>query len=51
VGADDAEAIAAHLDRLAADRGEAERMGQAARGDAERHTWPRAVEVLVRPLV
>jgi glycosyltransferase involved in cell wall biosynthesis len=51
VGADDAEAVAAHLDLLAADRGEAERMGQAARRDAERHTWPRAVEVLVRPLV
>jgi glycosyltransferase involved in cell wall biosynthesis len=44
-----AEEMAAALDRLA-DRGLAERLGQAARTDAERFTWPQAVEALVRPL-
>src|SRR6185503_2979506 len=50
VGPDTAEAVAAHLDALAADRGRAERLGQAALRDAGLHTWDRAVEVLVRPL-
>jgi glycosyltransferase involved in cell wall biosynthesis len=50
VGPDTPEGVAAHLDALAADRGLAERLGQAAGRDAGLHTWDRAVEVLVRPL-
>jgi glycosyltransferase involved in cell wall biosynthesis len=50
VGPDKPDAVAAHLDALAADRGMAERMGQAARRDAAAHTWQSAVEVLTRPL-
>src|SRR6185436_6025150 len=50
VGGDTPEEVAAHLDALAADRGQAERLGQAARRDAALHTWDRAVEVLTRPL-
>ena len=49
VAAATAEAMAAALDRLA-DRSLAERLGEAARRDAERFTWPQAVETLVRPL-
>jgi glycosyltransferase involved in cell wall biosynthesis len=41
-------AMAAALDRLA-DRALAERLGQAARGDSEHHTWEHAVDALVRP--
>jgi glycosyltransferase involved in cell wall biosynthesis len=41
------EAMAAQLDRLAADPGLAERLGQAAREAARPHTWARAVERLV----
>jgi glycosyltransferase involved in cell wall biosynthesis len=43
----DALAMADAIDRLA-DRGLAERMGQAARADSDRFTWPAAVEALVR---
>jgi glycosyltransferase involved in cell wall biosynthesis len=50
VGADTPDAVAAHLDALAGDRGLAEKLGQVARHDAEQHTWDRAVEVLTRPL-
>ncbi|HYU42850.1 MAG TPA: glycosyltransferase family 4 protein, partial [Vicinamibacteria bacterium] len=50
VGPSTPEAVAGHLDALAADRGRAERMGQAAARDAAMHTWDRAVEVLARPL-
>jgi len=50
VGPDTPEAVAAHLDALSADRGLAERLGQAALRDASLHTWDRAVEVLARPL-
>ncbi|HEU5321154.1 MAG TPA: glycosyltransferase, partial [Methylomirabilota bacterium] len=42
------EAVAESLDRLARDRGLAERMGQAALAASAGHTWARAVEVLVR---
>jgi glycosyltransferase involved in cell wall biosynthesis len=41
-----ADALAAQLDRLA-DRGLAERLGQAAERGAREHTWERAVKVLV----
>jgi glycosyltransferase involved in cell wall biosynthesis len=41
------EAVAEGLDRLARDRSLAERMGQAALGEAARHTWARAVDALV----
>jgi len=44
------EGIAAALDRIAADRGLAERLGEGARSSAARFTWPAAVESLVRPL-
>jgi glycosyltransferase involved in cell wall biosynthesis len=50
VGPDSPDGVAAHLDALAADRGLAERLGQAARRDALLHTWERAVDVLARPL-
>jgi glycosyltransferase involved in cell wall biosynthesis len=43
-----AEALAARLDALAADRSVAERMGEAARSVAAAHTWARAVEALTR---
>jgi glycosyltransferase involved in cell wall biosynthesis len=43
-----AEALAARLDALAADRSVAERMGGAAREAAAPHTWARAVDVLTR---
>ncbi len=43
-----AEALAARLDALAADRSVAERMGDAARAAAAPHTWDRAVAVLTR---
>ena len=42
------EAMAERLDALARDRGQAERMGEAARAAAAEHTWPKAVEALVR---
>jgi glycosyltransferase involved in cell wall biosynthesis len=42
-----AEAVAGALDRLARDRGEAERMGEAARVAAAEHTWARAADALV----
>jgi glycosyltransferase involved in cell wall biosynthesis len=42
------QSVAAAIDRLATDRGLAERMGQAAREVALTHTWKRAVEHLVR---
>ena len=42
------EGIAAALDRIAADRGLAERLGEAARVSAARFTWPATVESLVR---
>src|SRR5262245_36096060 len=41
-----AESLAAALDRLAAEAGLAERMGEAARAAAAAHTWARAVDVL-----
>jgi glycosyltransferase involved in cell wall biosynthesis len=41
------ESLAEQLDALARDRGEAERMGQAALAAARDHTWERAVEFLV----
>jgi glycosyltransferase involved in cell wall biosynthesis len=44
------EAVAVHLDSLAADRGLAERLGTRAREDSLEHTWERAVDVLTRPL-
>jgi glycosyltransferase involved in cell wall biosynthesis len=43
-----AEALAARLDALAADRSVAERMGEAARESAAPHTWERAVAALTR---
>jgi glycosyltransferase involved in cell wall biosynthesis len=43
-----AEALAARLDALAADRSVAERMGEAARQAGAPHTWARAVDVLTR---
>ena len=48
VSAPTAEAIAAQLDALGRDRGLAERLGQAARRDADAHRWERAVEELLR---
>jgi len=41
------EALAGALDRLAGERGLAERMGQAAREVGASHTWSRAIEFLV----
>jgi glycosyltransferase involved in cell wall biosynthesis len=41
-----AEAMAEQLDRLAADRGLAERLGQAARVQSAEHTWENAVAAL-----
>jgi glycosyltransferase involved in cell wall biosynthesis len=49
VSAPTAEAVAAQLDALG-DRGLAERLGQAARRDAEAYRWERAVEELLRPV-
>jgi glycosyltransferase involved in cell wall biosynthesis len=43
-----AQALADRLDLLATDRSVAERMGEAARETAARHTWAQAVEVLTR---
>jgi glycosyltransferase involved in cell wall biosynthesis len=43
-----AEALAARLDALAADRSVAERLGEAAREAAAPHTWDRAVAELTR---
>jgi glycosyltransferase involved in cell wall biosynthesis len=43
-----AEALAARLDALAADRSAAERMGDAARSAAAPHTWERAAAELTR---
>jgi glycosyltransferase involved in cell wall biosynthesis len=43
-----AEAVAPELDALGRDRGLAERLGQAARRDAEAFRWERAVEELLR---
>jgi glycosyltransferase involved in cell wall biosynthesis len=40
------EAVADALDRVARDRGAAERMGEAAREVSAAHTWARAIEVL-----
>lgn len=42
------EALAARLDALATDRSVAERMGEAARETAARHTWAQAVDFLTR---
>ena len=42
-----AESVAGALDRLARDRGLAERLGEAALAASAAHTWPRAVEMLV----
>ena len=50
VGPPTPEGVAAMLDRVAADRGLAERLGAAAREKAGRFTWPATVESLVRPL-
>ena len=47
VAASTPEAMAAPLDRLAAERGLAERLGEAARRSAARFTWPATVESLV----
>jgi glycosyltransferase involved in cell wall biosynthesis len=44
-----AEAMAARLDLLARDRGQAERMGRSALAASAEHTWARAVEALVAP--
>jgi glycosyltransferase involved in cell wall biosynthesis len=44
------ESVAAQLDVLGRDKGQAERLGQAARRDAEAHRWERAVEELLRPV-
>jgi glycosyltransferase involved in cell wall biosynthesis len=44
------ESMAEQLDALAADRGRAERLGQAALAEARSHTWERAVEALTRPV-
>ena len=49
VSAPTAEAVAAQIDALG-DRGLAERLGQAARRDAEAYRWERAVEELLRPV-
>jgi glycosyltransferase involved in cell wall biosynthesis len=43
-----AESVAAQVDALGADRGLAERLGQAARRDADAHRWERVVEELLR---
>jgi len=43
-----AESVAAQIDALGADRGLAERLGQAARRDADAHRWERVVEELLR---
>jgi glycosyltransferase involved in cell wall biosynthesis len=48
VAAPAAEAVAAQLDALGGDRGLAERLGQAARRDAEAHRWDRAVAELLK---
>ncbi len=42
------ESIAEQLDRLARDRGEAERLGQAALATSRGHTWERAIDELLR---
>jgi glycosyltransferase involved in cell wall biosynthesis len=42
------DAVAAGLDRLARERPLAETLGQAALAAAQEHTWPRAVEFLLR---
>jgi glycosyltransferase involved in cell wall biosynthesis len=42
------QALADRLDALATDRSVAERMGEAARETASRHTWDRAVDLLTR---
>jgi len=49
VSAPTAEALATQLDALG-DRGRAERLGEAARRDAEAYRWERAVEELLRPV-
>ena len=43
-----AEGIAEALDRIAGDRGLAERVGEAARTSATRFLWPATIEALVR---
>lgn len=48
VAAPTGEAVAAQLDALGEDRALAERLGQAARRDAEAHRWDRAVERLLQ---
>ena len=48
VAAPTAEGVAEALDRVAADRGLAERLGHTARSSAARFTWPSTVEALVR---
>jgi glycosyltransferase involved in cell wall biosynthesis len=50
VSAATAAALASELDVLGRDRGLAERLGQAARRDAEAFRWERAVEELLRPV-
>ena len=50
VSAPTAEALATQLDALGRDRGLAERLGEAARRDAEAFRWERAVEELLRPV-
>ena len=50
VSAPTAEALATELDALGRDGGLAERLGQAARRDAEAFRWERAVEELLRPV-
>lgn len=50
VSAPTAEALATELDALGRDRGLAERLGEAARRDAEAFRWERAVEELLRPV-
>jgi glycosyltransferase involved in cell wall biosynthesis len=42
------EAVAARLDRIASDRPLAEKLGEGALAAAREHTWPRAVEYLLR---
>jgi glycosyltransferase involved in cell wall biosynthesis len=48
VTAPTAEAVAERLDQLAADRGLAERLGQAALAISREHTWGRAIAELLR---
>jgi hypothetical protein len=48
VAAPSAAAVAEQLDLLARDRGQAERLGQAALAASREHTWERAVEFLTR---